>query len=51
MASQGLLPIVREDAIVAVAIAAAIAKRAFRPNTINALTAIPAAGQKTANPV
>jgi len=34
-----------------VAIVALIAKRAFRPNTINALTATPAAGQKTANPI
>jgi hypothetical protein len=48
MAKPGLLPIVRAAARVAMATEAEIAKRAFRPNKINAATAIPAAGQKTA---
>jgi hypothetical protein len=50
MLSQTYLPIMILATTVATITATVTGKRAFGPNAINAPTAIPAAGQKTANP-
>ena len=50
MESEAILPIVILAMMVATTTATVTGKRTFGPNAINAPTAIPAAGQKTANP-